>query len=277
MNEKMNAKSSMMANVSALAMLGESGNIKGRYDLKCYEYEGGPLLWEDHIDNVVTTVGKNLALDTILTGSSYTTTGPYMGLISSVSWTNLSTTISSGSYTTGTGAVTLTTAASHGLGVGDSFTLASVTGTGSFSALDTVQIATAGTTGTTLNFTTAPGLTMTITGGNVTTTSGTRIGDTMASHGNWTEAGGANSPTFSARLTPSFSSASGGSKTTSAATSFTMTGSGTLEGCFLVYGSGAVATVGNTSGTLLSAGAFSAGAQAVVSGNVVAVTYTLSI
>lgn len=282
MNEQLNIKAMSAANISALSGMVEGQRLKGRYGFKCYESQaaldrGDSPLWEDHCDNVITNVGINLLLDTGLTGSAYTTTGPYMGLISSVSWTNLATTISSGAYTTGTGAVTLTTLAGHGLGVGDSFTLASVTGTGSFAALDAVQIATTGTSGSTLNFTTAPGLTMTITGGNVTTTSGTRIGDTMASHGNWTEAGGANAPTFSARLTPSFSSAAAGSKTTSAAVNFTMTGNGTVEGCFIVYGSGAVATIGSTAGTLFSAGAFSGGAQVVQSTNVVAVTYTVTL
>lgn len=39
-------------------------------------------VWEEpEFHNVVTTVGKNLALDTYLAGSAYTVTGPYMGLI----------------------------------------------------------------------------------------------------------------------------------------------------------------------------------------------------
>lgn len=36
------------------------------------------------------TEGKNLALDTILAGAAYTVTGPFMGLISSVSFTAIS-------------------------------------------------------------------------------------------------------------------------------------------------------------------------------------------
>lgn len=285
MKEILDAKAAANASLIAGAILTEGGRAAGRYSAKCYENQaamdrGDAPIWDTIADNVVTTLGGNLALDTLLAGSSYTTTGPYMGLISSVSWTNLATTISSGTYTTG--AVSLVTSGSHGLSPGDSFTIASATGTGSFAALNGTFKAIAGTTGTTLTFSIVSGLTMTITGGNVTTASGTRITDTMASHGNWTEAGGANAPTFSVRLTPSFSSAAtatngGSSKTTSAAVNFTMTGAGTLEGVFLVTGSGAVATIGNTSGTLLSAGAFSGGAQAVQSGNVVAVTYSLSI
>ncbi len=280
MNEGTQIASAASAEIGQLAMMGEAMGAKGHYEVKCYEYEGGPLLWEDTVENVVATVGKNLALDTILAGSSYTTTGPYMGLISSVAWTNLATTISSlTSYTGST--VTIVTAGSHGLSVGDTFTIASATGSGTnLSAVNGTWVAATGTNGsTTLAFNIGvSGLTITtLTGGPVTTTSGTRIADTMASHGNWDEAGNAHAPTFAARLTPSFSSAASGSKTTSSAVSFTMTGAGTLEGCFLVYGAGAVATIDNTSGTLFSAGAFTGGAQVVASGNIVAVTYTISI
>lgn len=102
------------------------------------------------------------------------------------------------------------------------------------------------------------------------------VGDTMASHSTWTEAGSANAPTFANRGTPAFSAASGGSKQTSAATSFTMTGAGTLKGCFIVIGTGAVNTVGSTAGRLLSAGLFSGGDKVVAATDVVNVTYTLS-
>ena len=72
---------------SSLAGMGESCQAEGVYTFKCFEYEGGPLLWEDTVHNVVATVGKNLMLQTALTGSGYTVVGPYMGLISSVSYT----------------------------------------------------------------------------------------------------------------------------------------------------------------------------------------------
>lgn len=42
--------------------------------------------WEDDIQNLVTTVGKNFALDTIMAGSAYTAAW-YLGLISSTSYT----------------------------------------------------------------------------------------------------------------------------------------------------------------------------------------------
>ena len=275
-NDKMNSLEASVASICGSASFGESCGVKGVYTFKCFEYEGGPLLWEDTANNVVTYVGKNLLLQTGLTGSGYTVVGPYMGLISSVGWTNLSTTISSGTYTTGTGAVTLTTAAAHGLLPGDTFTIASAAGTGSFAALNGSFLATTGTTGSTLNFTIVSGLTMTITGGNVTTASATRINDTMASHSLWTEAGSTNAPTFAARIAPSFGTAATGTISTSSAVSFTMTSAGTIQGAFLVFGTGAVATLMSTAGTLLSAGLFVGGAQPVNSGNIVQVSYSLS-
>jgi hypothetical protein len=193
MQEKLNSLDAVRAAIKSAPSFGDELNIHGTYKVKCYEYEGGPLLWEDEIQNVVCTLGKNAMLDNFIAGSGFTQVGPYMGLISSVSW------------------------------------------------------------------------------------SATAAGDTMASHSGWTEAGSTNAPTFSARGTPAWSAASGGSKSTSAAVSFTMTGAGTLEGAFMVLGSGAVTTLMNTSGTLFSAGAFSGGAQAVSNGNVVTVSYSISI
>jgi hypothetical protein len=58
----------------------------GRYEVECIGADG-KVKWRDIIENVVATVGKNLALDTFLAGSAYTVTGPFMGLISSVSYT----------------------------------------------------------------------------------------------------------------------------------------------------------------------------------------------
>lgn len=45
------------------------------------------IKWEDTCENVVCTEGKNVMLDAALAGSAYTVVGPYMGLISSVSYT----------------------------------------------------------------------------------------------------------------------------------------------------------------------------------------------
>jgi hypothetical protein len=57
----------------------------------------------------------------------------------------------------------------------------------------------------------------------------------------------------------------------------TMSGAGTIQGAFIVLGSGAVTTNLSTAGTLFSAGAFSGGSQVVSSGNVVTVSYSASI
>ena len=50
-------------------------------------------------------------------------------------------------------------------------------------------------------------------------------------------------------------------------------GGGTVGGCFLVTGSGASSTQGNTSGTLYSAGAFGT-AKTTTAGDTVSVTYS---
>jgi len=67
----------------------ERAEAHGRYEIECIGADG-TLRWRETIENVVCTVGKNLALDTFLAGSAYTVTGPFMGLISSVSYTAVS-------------------------------------------------------------------------------------------------------------------------------------------------------------------------------------------
>lgn len=102
--------------------------------------------------------------------------------------------------------------------------------------------------------------------------------DTMSSHAGWLEAGNANAPTYTVpRKTAAWNAASGGSKALSSALSFAITGTGTVKGAFLVYGTGAVSTVDNTSGTLYSAGLFSGGDRAVLSGDTLNISYTASL
>jgi len=99
--------------------------------------------------------------------------------------------------------------------------------------------------------------------------------DTMTSHSSWLEVGGTNAPSYSGnRPTPTFSAASSGSKQTSSAVTFTMTGTGTVAGCFInINGS---ATKDTTTGILFSAGDFSS-SKSVVSGDTIAVTYTATL
>lgn len=152
------------------------------------------VAWDEAFENTVATVGKNLALDTFLAGSSYTVVGPYMGLISSVSW------------------------------------------------------------------------------------SATAAADTMTSHAGWLEAGVTNAPTYTTpRKTAAWSAASAGSKALSAALAFAITGSGTIKGAFLVYGTGALTTIDNTAGTLMSAGVFTGGDKVVVNTDTVNVSYSLAV
>ena len=192
MNENITATDNLGSAMGAGHGLGEGAEAHGRYHFTLLEYEGGPVIREWDQDNVVCTAGKNVALDAYLSGSSYTVVGPYMGLISSTS----------------------------------------------FSAVS--------------------------------------ASDTMSSHAGWLEAGSANAPTYSGtRATAAWSSASGGSKSLSAPLTFTFTGSGTVQGAFLTFGTGAVSTIGSTAGYLYSAGTFSA-AQPVISGNVLNVSYTAS-
>ena len=193
MNEKMNAVESANMSLASIAGMGEAAQAEGVYTFRCFDKEGGSLLWEEKIDNVVCTLGKNLMLQSSLTGSAYTVVGPYMGLISSVGFTAVA------------------------------------------------------------------------------------AGDTMTSHTGWNEAGSTNAPTFAARIAPAFGTASAGAIGTSTPVSYTMTGAGTLQGAFITYGTGAVSTLMDTNGVLLSAGVFTGGAQPVNSGNVVQVTYSLSL
>lgn len=63
----------------------EAAEAHGHFDLTCHAPDG-QLKWTDRIENIVCTEGKNLMLDTTFAGSAYTKTGPFMGLISSASF-----------------------------------------------------------------------------------------------------------------------------------------------------------------------------------------------
>jgi hypothetical protein len=101
------------------------------------------------------------------------------------------------------------------------------------------------------------------------------VADTQASHGSWNEVGGTNAPAYSGnRPTPSFNSASSGSKATSSSVSFSMTSTGTVAGCFINIGGSS--TKDSTTGTLFSAGDFSS-SKSVVNGDTIAVSYSATL
>jgi hypothetical protein len=179
--------------LGAQLMVGDNCHAAGHFVVECYGADG-ELKWSDTFPNTVVTVGKNAMLDAALAGSSYSVTGPYMGLISSTSYSAIS------------------------------------------------------------------------------------AADTMSSHAGWLEAGNANTPTYSGnRKTCAWSSASAGAKALSSALSFSITGTGTIKGCFILFGSGALNTKDDTNGTLYSAGLFTGGDRAVINGDTVNVSYTTSL
>lgn len=110
------------------------------------------------------------------------------------------------------------------------------------------------------------------------------VADTMSSHATWAEAGnGSNFPNWStpasnARGTMSFAAAAARAKALSAAISFIIaTNGGTVKGCFVVFGTGAVATNNNTSGVLYSAGLFTGGDKVVAVSDTLQVSYSTSV
>jgi hypothetical protein len=70
--------------LNAGAAANETVGIEGFYEVKCHDKDGN-LKWEDSFPNLVNAVGKQLMLDTLLKGSAYTVTGPFLGLVSGAS------------------------------------------------------------------------------------------------------------------------------------------------------------------------------------------------
>lgn len=98
------------------------------------------------------------------------------------------------------------------------------------------------------------------------------VGDTMASHSGWTEAGATNAPNYSSGTRPSisWSAAGSGQKVSSAAVSYTFSNGGTVKGAFI----GSNSTKDGTTGILYSAGTFTD--KTVAASDVLNVTVTVS-
>ena len=76
------AVATMQSNVTGAETVG----IEGSYHVVCRDAAGN-VKWEDSFPNLVNAVGKQLMLDTLLSGTTYTTVGPFLGLIDGTSLT----------------------------------------------------------------------------------------------------------------------------------------------------------------------------------------------
>jgi hypothetical protein len=76
---------SAIATLNAGAQANETLGIEGFYRVECRDKDGN-LKWEESFPNLVNEVGKELMFNTLLrTSSTYTTVGPFLGLISGAS------------------------------------------------------------------------------------------------------------------------------------------------------------------------------------------------
>jgi len=194
-NELSNFGDHAVATLQANASIPEGMGIEGYWKAECRDKDGN-LKWTEGFPNLVVQGGKQLMLDTLLKGSSYSVTGPFLGLTNA----------------------TLTPAATDTMttlvGGGKEFTAYTVGGS---AVRGTAVFASSTSTGATPS--------------NVTSSTATAI-------------------------------------------TYTITGSGgTVYGCFLVLGTGAVSTQSSTGGTLYSEGNFST-AKVTTAGDTVSVTYS---
>jgi hypothetical protein len=74
------AEISLQANVAGTETVG----IDGHYHVECRDADGN-IKWTDSFPNLVNAIGKQLMLNTLLAGTSYTTVGPFLGLIGTTS------------------------------------------------------------------------------------------------------------------------------------------------------------------------------------------------
>lgn len=137
---------------------GQDGGTKARI---------GSILYASRYYGDVASCGSWVNIIDIQIGTDAIPDVTFTGSIAGTALSIEVATVSSGSYTSGSGAVSLTTSAAHGIPVGGSF-IVNITGTGSIAALSGKFVATSGTTGSTLNYVAATGLTVTISGGTFT-------------------------------------------------------------------------------------------------------------
>ena len=83
-NEKGGFGDQASITLNAGATANETVGIEGIYKVECRDVNGN-LKWEESFPNLVNAIGKELMLDTLLKGSSYSVVGPYLGLISGAS------------------------------------------------------------------------------------------------------------------------------------------------------------------------------------------------
>ena len=85
MKEKQGFGDYAVASLNANVNDNETIGIEGHYHVECRDKDGN-LKWEESFPNLVNAVGKELLLDTLLrTSGTYTTVGPFLGLISGAS------------------------------------------------------------------------------------------------------------------------------------------------------------------------------------------------
>ncbi len=189
MTDRTETRDKVMSLLGATRRDMDEARVIGRFAAVCRSADGKEL-WSETFDNLLTTLGKNMLLDSL---STVSTIVQYMGLISSSGYTTVAAT------------------------------------------------------------------------------------DTIGTHGGWLEAGSTYAPTYSGtRNTCAWSASAAGVKALSAGLVFTFTGTGTVQGAFIVGGTGVTSAIMGAAGTLYSAGALGT-AQPVISTNTLTLSYSTTL